>query len=140
MNVSGCIEHKVERNYEIGRTGLNRLCVYIPAVDLRPSAPALILQSHDALLIHSRGYQILLPDFPLSVRQDLMEAKTVLIGEMEGGASIMGTEFDPVSVNMLPVRRFYEARVRCAAVNDIPGEATHTQNASADDTRNMNRS
>ncbi len=104
----------VQNTYEVRRTGLNRLSIIVDGEDGPVSNPQLMLCGVDAILLRDDNSQIVLPDFPQEYIPELLQGRSVLIGEREVTKEVSDTLF--YSVARTPVKRFYEALVSISKV------------------------
>jgi hypothetical protein len=117
MSFHGFAQMSVQNAYEVRRTGLNRLSIIIDGDDEPVSNPRLLLCGDDVVLIRDDSVSIVLPEFPQEYIPEILQGRTVLIGERDsaGMAGDMSMIFPKLHT---PVRRFYEAVV-CVKREDI---------------------
>ncbi len=108
MGFHGANNTRIQSDYEVRRTGLNRLCIVIDGSEEAAANPRLILNGTEAILIHDEVNAIVLPEFPMQYVNEMLRSGTVLIGEKE---SVPANGFMASYSGNTPVRRFYEASV-----------------------------
>ena len=114
----------VQSDYEVRRTGLNRLSIIINGIDDIALNPRLIINGDDAILVHDERNSVVLPEFPQKYVAEMLQSRTVLIGEKEPEPQgPMTTMFSPYRT---PIRRFYEALVCISQEGVAASEAGKT--------------
>jgi hypothetical protein len=122
----------IQSNYEVRRTGLNRLSIIIEATNEAARNPRLILNGDDAVLVHDEANSIVLPEFPQQYVPELLQNHTVLIGEKEPQPFSGSFGLGVYAMSRSPVRRFYEAIV-CVSREGIAARQAHAYTAAAID-------
>lgn len=101
----------VQNNYEVRRTGFNRLSIIVDSDETPVVNPRLFLIGDDAILERNGDFRVILPEFPQEYILELLPGHSVLIGEREDAGGFANMESMMFSSPNIPVRRFYEAMV-----------------------------
>lgn len=92
-------------NYQIQRTGLNRLCIMIDGFEEPCDSPCLVVRGFEVMLLRDEAHAVTLPDFPRGFLHEILRGGSIMIGERA-----MGDE--PEEEGAMPrMQRFYEAAV-----------------------------
>lgn len=112
---------KVQASYEVRRTGLNRLSIIIDRLERPVKNPRLVFYGDEAALVLEDNTCIILPEFPQEYIPELLQGRTVLIGEKE--MSREGTEEKTLfPMAWTPVKRFFEAEISINRVSTPAGK------------------
>lgn len=101
----------VVKDYQVARTGMNRLCLSFACEDSAPGAARFVMDpgNREARLFRDDKSVFVFPDFPTEHVDEIALCGGVLVAEREPPRPVEAARFPYVPAGFSPVRRFYEA-------------------------------